>query len=112
MGEISQALGRGKHTTRHVELYTMENGAEIIDTPGFSSFDTTELGLSLKEHLAECFLDLTPYIGSCRYADCSHTKEKGCAVLEALHAGKLASSRHASYLRLYSELKEYKEWNT
>lgn len=112
VGEISQALGRGRHTTRHVELYTLEGGAEIIDTPGFSSFDTAELGLALKEALSETFVDFAPYLGSCRFVGCSHTKEKGCAVLEALRGGEIAPSRHASYLRLRDELKDLKEWNT
>lgn len=76
VGEVSQALGRGRHTTRHVELYTLSGGAEIIDTPGFSSFDTDELGLALKERLPETFLDFAPYLDGCRFVGCSHTKEK------------------------------------
>ena len=112
VGEVSQALGRGRHTTRHVELYTLSDGAEIIDTPGFSSFDTDELGLALKERLPETFLDFAPYLDGCRFAGCSHTKEKGCAVLEAVRAGKLSASRHASYLRLYNELKDLREWSS
>lgn len=110
VGAVSQALGRGKHTTRHVELFALENGAEIIDTPGFSSFDTNELGLALKAKLPETFVDFLPYLASCRFVGCSHTKEKGCAVLAALKAGEIAPSRHASYLRLYEELKELREW--
>lgn len=110
VGEVSQALGRGRHTTRHVELYSLDFGAEIIDTPGFSSFDTQELGLELKAHLAECFSDFAPYTADCRFIGCSHTKEKGCAVLEALRAGRIAPSRHESYLRLHEELRELKEW--
>ena len=112
VGEVSQALGRGRHTTRHVELYTLSGGAEIIDTPGFSSFDTDELGLALKERLPETFLDFAPYLDDCRFVGCSHTKEKGCAVLEAVRAGKLSASRHASYLRLYNELKDLREWSS
>ena len=112
VGEVSQALGRGRHTTRHVELYTLSGGAEIIDTPGFSSFDTDELGLALKERLPETFLDFAPYLDGCRFVGCSHTKEKGCAVLEAVRAGKLSASRHASYLRLYNELKDLREWSS
>ncbi len=111
VGEVSQALGRGRHTTRHVELFTLENGAEIIDTPGFSSFDTDELGLELKAKLPETFSDFAPYLGECRFVGCSHTKERGCAVLEAVRAGKISASRHASYLRLYTELKDLREWN-
>ena len=112
VGEVSQALGRGRHTTRHVELYTLSGGAEIIDTPGFSSFATAELGLALKERLPETFLDVAPDLDCCRFVGCSHTKEKGCAVLEAVRAGKLSASRHASYLRLYNELKDLREWSS
>ena len=110
-GEISQALGRGRHTTRHVELYELPCGAEIIDTPGFSSFETTGLNLALKEHLPECFPDFTPYLGDCRFVGCSHTKEKGCAVREAVKDRKIVKGRHESYCRLYDELKDLREWN-
>ena len=109
-GEVSQALQRGKHTTRHVELYRTADGAEIIDTPGFSSFDAEGLGLALKEHLPEAFPDFAPYLGACRFVGCSHTKEQGCAVLAAVREGKLVKGRHESYLRLYEELKGLKEW--
>lgn len=111
VGEVSQALGRGKHTTRHVELYSIRGGAEIIDTPGFSSFDVDSLSLELKHRLPETFPDFAPYLDGCRFVGCSHTREKGCAVLEALRDGKIVSGRHASYLRLYEELKDIKEWN-
>ncbi len=112
IGEVSQALGRGRHTTRHVEIYDLDCGARIIDTPGFSSFDTQKLELSLKEHLEETFPDFAPYLGECRFTGCSHTKEKGCAVLAAVKEGKLVRGRHESYVRLYEELKNVKEWNT
>ncbi len=112
VGEVSQALGRGRHTTRHVELYRVADGTEVIDTPGFSSFDTESLGLSLKQRLPETFPDFAPYLGGCRFVGCSHTKEKGCAVLEAVRAGKIVKGRHESYLRLFDELRELKEWNT
>ncbi len=111
VGEVSQALGRGRHTTRHVELYKLSGGAELIDTPGFSSFDTAELGLELKEKLPETFADFAHYLGGCRFVGCSHTKEKGCAVLAAVKAGEISPSRHTSYLRLYNELKDLREWN-
>ena len=71
-----------------------------------------ELGLALKERLPETFLDFAPYLDGCRFVGCSHTKEKGCAVLEAVRAGKLSASRHASYLRLYNELKDLREWSS
>ncbi len=110
VGEVSNALGRGRHTTRHVELYRLNCGAEVVDSPGFSSFDTEELNLELKHHLPETFLEFAPYLNSCRFVGCSHTKEKGCAVLEAVRAGKIPKSRHESYLRLYEELKPLKDW--
>ncbi|MBQ9460181.1 MAG: ribosome small subunit-dependent GTPase A, partial [Oscillospiraceae bacterium] len=110
VGEVSQALGRGKHTTRHVELYRIAGGAEVIDTPGFSSFDTDSLSMALKRSLPETFPDFAPYLGGCRFAGCSHTKEQGCAVLDALREGKLVKGRHESYLRLYEELKALKDW--
>ena len=110
VGEVSQALGRGRHTTRHVELFCLEGGAEIVDSPGFSSFETEELNLELKRRLPETFLEFRPYLDDCRFVGCSHTKEKGCAVLEAVRAGKIPKSRHDSYLRLYEELKPLQEW--
>lgn len=110
VGEVSNALGRGRHTTRHVELYRLRGGAEVVDSPGFSSFDTEELNLELKHHLPETFLEFAPYLNNCRFVGCSHTKEKDCAVLEAVRAGKIPRSRHESYLRLYEELKPLKDW--
>ena len=110
VGEVSQALGRGRHTTRHVELFRLPNGAEIMDTPGFSSFEAEELNWELKQHLPETFLEFRPYLGQCRFVGCSHTKEKGCAVLEAVRHGEIQKSRQHSYLRLYEELKPLKEW--
>lgn len=112
VGEVSKALGRGRHTTRHVELHRVAGGAEIIDTPGFSSFDTDSVSMELKQRLPETFPDFAPYLDGCRFVGCSHTKEEGCAVLEALRGGKLVKSRHESYLRLYDGLKDLKEWDT
>ena len=110
VGEISDALGRGRHTTRHVELFRLSCGAEIIDTPGFSSFESEELSLELKRRLPETFREFLPYLDDCRFVGCSHTKEKGCAVLDALKQGKIQKCRHVSYLRLYEELKPLKDW--
>jgi len=108
VAEISAKLGRGKHTTRHVELYKLPGGVVIADTPGFSAFDTENL--AAKEDIQYLFPEFEPYLGGCRFTDCSHTKEPGCAVLEALEAKKLQKTRHDSYARLYQEAKEYKEW--
>ena len=110
-GTVSEALGRGRHTTRHVELFSLASGGAIVDTPGFSSFDEEELNLELKEHLPETFPEFRPYLDRCRFAGCSHTKEQGCAVLEALHRGEIQKSRHESYLRLYEELKPLHSWD-
>lgn len=110
VGEVSDALGRGRHTTRHVELFALSFGAEIMDTPGFSSFESEDLNLEWKHHLPETFLEFSPYLDQCRFVGCSHTKEKGCAVLDAVKNGSIQKSRHASYLRLYEELKPLKDW--
>ena len=110
VGEISEALGRGRHTTRHVELFKLSCGAEIVDSPGFSSFETDELNLEWKRRLPETFREFAPYLRQCRFVGCSHTKEKGCAVLEAVRRGDIQKKRHESYLRLYEELKPLKDW--
>ena len=110
VGEVSKALGRGRHTTRHVELFSLGQDTYVIDTPGFASFDTQELDLELKEHLPETFPEFAPYTGSCRFVGCSHTKEKGCAVLAAVKAGEIPKSRHDSYVRLYEQAKQIPDW--
>ena len=110
VGEVSTALGRGRHTTRHVELHRLSCGAEVVDTPGFSSFEAEELNLELKRRLPETFLEFRPYLGQCRFVGCAHTREQGCAVLEALRQGGIRKSRHQSYLRLYEELKPLQDW--
>lgn len=110
VGEVSKALGRGRHTTRHVELFSLGEDTYIIDTPGFSSFDTAEMDLALKQHLPDTFPEFTPYVSDCRFTGCTHTKEKGCRVLQAVKDGLIPASRHRSYVRLYDELKDVKEW--
>lgn len=109
-GEVSEKLGRGRHTTRHVELYCLPDGTCVIDTPGFSSFDTEQMELTVKENLQYAFPDFAPYLGQCRYHDCAHLKEPDCAVLQALKDGRLEPSRHASYARLYEEAKKIRLW--
>lgn len=109
-GEISEKLGRGRHTTRHVELFPVAGGL-IADTPGFSAFDQEKGGEALdKDTLAETFREFRPYLGQCRFVGCAHVKEKGCAVLEAVAEGKISPSRHRSYVRLYTLAKEKKPW--
>lgn len=110
VGEVSKALGRGRHTTRHVELFSLGGDTYIIDTPGFSSFDTAEMDLALKQHLPDTFPEFAPYVSDCRFTGCTHTKEKGCRVLQAVKDGLIPASRHRSYVRLYDELKDVKEW--
>ena len=110
VGEVSKALGRGRHTTRHVELFSLGEDTYIIDTPGFSSFDTAEMDLALKQHLPETFPEFAPYVDDCRFTGCTHTKEKGCRVLQAVKEGLIPASRHRSYVRLFDELKDVKEW--
>lgn len=111
VGIVSEKLGRGKHTTRHVELFRLENGAVVADTPGFSSFEAEKSELWQKEGLAETFREFRPFLDSCRYVGCSHTKERGCGVLEALERGEISKSRHDSYLRLYEQAKLIKAWD-
>lgn len=110
VGEVSEKLGRGRHTTRHVELFRLDNGAIVADTPGFAAFDLDRLELLRKEELAGTFREFRPYLGQCRFVGCAHGKEKGCAVLEAVRSGAISASRHASYVRLYDQAKEIKEW--
>ena len=109
-GEISRKLGRGRHTTRAVELYRLDNGGYIADTPGFSTFETQKYDIIRKEELADCFPEFREYNGKCRFPDCAHVKEKGCAVLEAVESGLIPVSRHNSYAEMYEEAKQIKEW--
>ena len=109
-GEISKKLGRGRHTTRNVELYKLENGGYIADTPGFSTFETRKYDIIMKDELADCFPEFREYEGKCRFPDCAHLKEKGCAVLEAVENGVIPKSRHNSYAEMYEEAKQIKEW--
>lgn len=109
-GEVSEKLGRGRHTTRHVELYSLGENTFVADTPGFSSFDTDQMDVILKENLQYAFPDFGTYIGSCRFDDCSHRKEPGCAVTEALAAGEIEPTRYDSYLRLYEKAAQVREW--
>ena len=109
-GEVSEKLGRGRHTTRHVELYMLEEGTYVADTPGFSSFDTDQMDVILKENLQYAFPDFGRYIGSCQFHDCSHRQEPGCAVTAALREGLVERTRYDSYLRLYEKASQIKMW--
>ncbi len=110
-GEVSAKLGRGRHTTRHVELYRLPGDVLIADTPGFASFEEQREPCDDPAELAECFPDFRPYLDGCAFVDCAHVKERGCRLLEAVQAGKVSESRHKSYVRLYQQAKEnYRPW--
>lgn len=110
VGEVSEKLGRGRHTTRHVELYSLGGDTFVADTPGFSSFDTERMELVHKEQLQDAFPEFGPYLGRCRFPDCAHRREPGCAVRAALEAGKIPPTRYESYERLYEQAEQLKEW--
>lgn len=110
-GEVSDKLGRGRHTTRHTELYRHKLGGFVADTPGFSSVETNSTNYDFKERLAECFPDFDDFKDECKFTSCTHTCEKGCGVLNAIKDGKISESRHNSYCALFEELKDLKQWN-
>lgn len=109
-GEVSEKLGRGRHTTRHVELFSLDHETFVMDTPGFSSFDTDQMDVILKENLQYAFPDFAPWLGRCQFHDCSHRREPGCAVRQAAEKREIEPSRYDSYLRLYEKAAQYKEW--
>ncbi len=109
-GEISKKLGRGRHTTRHSELYKLPWGGYIADTPGFSTFETNKYNIIRKEELADCFREFSDYSSKCKFRDCSHTKEKGCCVIEAVEKEIIPKTRHESYCSMFEEAKQLKEW--
>jgi ribosome biogenesis GTPase len=100
VGEVSDKLGRGRHTTRHVELYDLGGGTYIADTPGFASFDIAMMDGMDKNTLQYDFSEFVPFLNNCRFRDCAHINEPGCAVLAAVEDGVIHKSRHTSYKRL------------
>lgn len=108
--EISRKLGRGRHTTRHAELYKLKDGGYIADTPGFSTFETNRYDIIRKDELADCFREFRGLTESCRFRDCAHICEKGCAVVEAVENGQIPKQRHENYCAMYEEAKQLKEW--
>lgn len=108
--EISRKLGRGRHTTRRTTMYRLPNGGYIADTPGFSTFETNQYDIIRKDELAACFDEFEPYFGKCRFSDCSHTAEAGCAVISAVESGDISRSRHDSYCAMYEQAKQLREW--
>ena len=109
-GELSERIGRGRQTTRHVELLETEDGGFIADTPGYSSFDAIEMEMTDPKRLQFCFPEFEPYLGRCRYSDCAHAKDDDCAVRAAVAAGEICETRHESYVRLYNRVKDLKAW--
>ncbi len=109
-GEVSEKLGRGRHTTRHVELYRLGGDTYVADTPGFSSFDTDQMEVILKENLQYAFPDFAAYLGKCQFHDCSHRAEPGCCLRQALEAGEIEPTRYDSYLRLYEKSSQIHTW--
>ena len=108
-GDVSLKLGRGKHTTRHTEIYKFGN-TFMVDTPGFAAISFDNIENIDKENLAECFPDFSNYLGTCRYSTCSHTCEPGCGILDAVNRGEIQKTRHESYVSFYNELKQRKKW--
>ena len=109
-GEVSEKLGRGRHTTRHVQLYALGDDTFVADTPGFASFEIEMMSSIEKEQLQYDFIDFLPYIGRCRFNDCAHLKEPGCAVTEAVADGRISRSRYKSYTQLYELCAQRKPW--
>ena len=108
-GEISDKLGRGRHTTRTVELFK-KHGGYIADTPGFSTVDIERFELIRKEELKFAFPEFDTHFGTCKFNSCNHLCEQGCKVIEAVQDGVIPTSRHESYLRMYNEVKDIKDW--
>lgn len=109
-GEISAKLGRGRHTTRQVELFKLDENSYVADTPGFSTFDVARYQLTDPQELFDGFREFADYFGRCQFTSCSHTCEKGCAVLQAVREGKISPSRHQSYTAIYQEIKDNQPW--
>lgn len=108
-GEISTKLGRGRHTTRQVELFKIGSGY-IADTPGFSSLDFDTNDLIKKDELAFCFPEFEPYFGNCKFSTCVHINDKGCSITEAVVNGEIPASRYESYKTMFNEVKDIKDW--
>lgn len=109
-GEISYALGRGRHTTRHTELFKNNLGGFVADTPGFSSIEQSDKLYDFKLNLSRCFTDFLPFIDECGFSTCTHTCEPGCGVLNAVSLGEIEKTRHKSYVALFNELKSVNSW--
>lgn len=109
-GEVSPRLGRGRHTTRHVELFPLPWGGYLADTPGFGSFDVDQTESIRPSQLQHCFPEFESRLGNCRFRNCTHRSEPGCAILAAVEAGEIPASRHKSYVRLWEQASAIKDW--
>lgn len=109
--DVSEKLGRGRHTTRHIEAYPLDFGGYVIDTPGFSSIEYNGNDYGFKENLANCFPEFKNKISDCKFTSCTHTKESGCKIIEAVKNGEIEITRHNSYVKIYEDLKDLKPWN-
>ncbi|MEG2395806.1 MAG: ribosome small subunit-dependent GTPase A [Oscillospiraceae bacterium] len=107
--EISDKLGRGKHTTRIAELFKV-CGGYIADTAGFSSLEFEKLDIIRKDELPSCFREFNDYLGKCKFSTCAHINDKGCKIVEAVEKGEINKSRHNSYVAMYNDVKDLKEW--
>ncbi len=109
VGDVSKKLRRGKHTTRHVEFFSV-NGGFIADTPGFGNLELSFFGIKNRNELADFFPEFSEFTENCRFTDCNHIKTKDCAVIKALEEGRISRSRYESYRTLYENMGEYKFW--
>ena len=110
VGDMSEKIARGRHTTRHVELFRLDNGGLVADTPGFSTCDAVRMEQLTKENLQQYFPEIDRFFAQCRFSDCKHIKEPGCVVREAVERGEIAKSRYESYCMLYEEVAAQKLW--
>ncbi|MBQ4091466.1 MAG: ribosome small subunit-dependent GTPase A [Clostridia bacterium] len=111
MGEVSRKTERGRHTTRAVTLYSLDGGVTFADTPGFSMLDFERFDFFSLDELPMAFPEVNKRIGQCRYTKCTHTKEQGCAVIDAVQSGEIPKSRHQSYVSLYDILRTKHKWD-
>jgi ribosome biogenesis GTPase len=109
IGEVSEKLGRGKHTTRTVELFRVSDGY-VADTPGFSTLELTDFMLNDKDELKFCFPEFSEHFGQCRFNSCTHVNEPDCSVINAVKNGEISKSRHDSYVSMFEDLKKIKSW--
>lgn len=109
VGDLSEKISRGKHTTRHTELFPL-CGGYVADTPGFGSIEPEYFGLFDRSLLIDCFTDFSDYVGECEFSDCRHIKERNCAIKKAVAEKKISKDRYDSFVRMYDEMGEYKPW--